>query len=80
MDKGLVRSIGVSNFAVQSLWDILTYARIKPAVNEVELHPLCAQTKLVKFLKDEGIEPIAYCPIAQQKEELFKNEKVVALS
>jgi len=42
VDKGLVKSIGVSNFNVQSLWDMLSYARIKPACNEVELHPLCA--------------------------------------
>jgi len=37
---GLVRSIGVSNFCVQSLWDLLSYAEIKPLVNEVEIHPL----------------------------------------
>jgi len=42
VDKGLVKSIGVSNFNVQALWDMLSYARIKPVCNEVELHPLCA--------------------------------------
>ena len=41
VDKGLVKSIGVSNFNVQLIWDMLSYARIPPAVNEVELHPLC---------------------------------------
>lgn len=40
VDKGLVKSIGVSNFSVQILWDMLSYAKIKPVVNEVELHPL----------------------------------------
>ena len=40
VDKGLVRSIGVSNFSVQSLWDLLSYAKIPPAVNQIELHPL----------------------------------------
>ena len=65
VDKGLVKSIGVSNFNVQSLWDMLSYARIPPAVNEVELHPLCVQPKLVKFMFDNKIEPIAYCPIAR---------------
>lgn len=40
VDKGLTKSIGVSNFNVQMLWDMLSYARIKPVVNEVELHPL----------------------------------------
>jgi diketogulonate reductase-like aldo/keto reductase len=40
VDKGLTKSIGVSNFNVQLLWDLLSYARIPPAVNEIELHPL----------------------------------------
>ena len=40
VDLGLAKSIGVSNFNVQTLWDLLSYARIPPAVNEVEIHPL----------------------------------------
>ncbi len=40
VDLGLTRSIGVSNFSVQSLWDLTSYCRIPPAVNEVEIHPL----------------------------------------
>jgi diketogulonate reductase-like aldo/keto reductase len=52
VDKGLVRNIGVSNFNVQLLWDMISYARIKPTHNEVELHPLNTQEKLVKFMKD----------------------------
>jgi len=51
VDQGLVKSIGVSNFNVQMLWDMLSYSRIKPVINEVELHPLNAQLKLVKFMK-----------------------------
>ena len=39
VDLGLTKSIGVSNFNVQLLWDMLCYCRIKPVVNEVELHP-----------------------------------------
>ena len=65
VDKGLVKSIGVSNFNVQLLWDMLSYARIKPVVNEVELHPLNTQLKLVKYMKSENIVPIGYCPIAR---------------
>ena len=65
VDKGLVKSIGVSNFNVQSLLDMLTYCRIKPVVNEVELHPYCVQDSLVKFMKQYEIIPIAYCPVAR---------------
>ena len=65
VDKGLVRSIGISNFNLQLTWDLLNYARIRPACNEVELHPLNVQDNLVKFMKAENIVPIGYCPIAR---------------
>lgn len=65
VDKGLVKSIGVSNFNVQSLWDMLSYARIPPTCNEVELHPLNVQDKLVKFMRENEIHPIGYCPVAR---------------
>ena len=65
VEKGLVRSIGVSNFNLQMLWDMLSYANIPPACNEVELHPLCSQQDLVKFMHENKIVPIGYCPIAR---------------
>jgi diketogulonate reductase-like aldo/keto reductase len=63
VDKGLVKSIGISNFNVQMTWDLLSYCRIKPVINEVELHPLNVQEELVRFLKDHDIFPLGYCPV-----------------
>eukprot|EP00347_Sterkiella_histriomuscorum_P003513 403364012 len=63
--QGLVRSIGVSNFCVQSLWDLLSYAEIPPTVNEIEIHPLYPQHDLVHFCLSNKILPIAYSPIAR---------------
>lgn len=65
VEQGLVRSIGVSNFGVQSLWDLLSYCKVKSAVNEVEIHPLYAQEDLVKYCVSNDIVPVAYCPIAR---------------
>ena len=42
VDAGLIRSLGVSNFNLQSLADLLCYARHKPVANQIELHPLNA--------------------------------------
>jgi diketogulonate reductase-like aldo/keto reductase len=39
VDEGLVKNIGVSNYNCALLRDLLNYARIKPAVNQVEIHP-----------------------------------------
>jgi diketogulonate reductase-like aldo/keto reductase len=61
--KGLTKHIGVSNFHVQLLLDILSYAEIPPFANEVELHPYCAQRKLVKYCLLNKIRPIAYGPL-----------------
>lgn len=63
--KGLVKSIGLSNYNVQMMWDLLSYCKIKPTVNQVELHPYCSQQKLVKFMKGNNIQPMAYAPTAR---------------
>jgi diketogulonate reductase-like aldo/keto reductase len=63
VDRGLVRHIGTSNMTVPKLKLVLRDARIKPAVNEMELHPHFQQPELFNFVRENGIEPIGYCPI-----------------
>ena len=63
VDLGLVRHIGTSNMTIPKLEMLLRDARIKPAVNELEMHPHMQQPELFAFLKTHGIEPIAYSPI-----------------
>lgn len=47
VDSGLVRHLGVSNFSVKQVEELLECARIKPVANQVELHPFLPQRKLV---------------------------------
>ncbi len=63
VDCGLVRHIGTSNMTVPKLKLVLRDARIKPAANEMELHPHFQQPELFKFVVENGIQPIGYCPI-----------------
>lgn len=63
VDMGLVRHIGTSNMTIPKLKLVLRDARIKPAVNEMELHPHFQQPELFKFVLDSGMQPIGYCPI-----------------
>jgi len=63
VDLGLARHIGVSNVTIPKLELILRDARIRPAVNEMELHPHFQQPELFEFVRAHGIEPIGYCPI-----------------
>lgn len=63
--KGLVKSIGISNFTVPMMVDLLTYAKIKPVMNQIELHPYNSQKALVQFCKDNGIAVTAYSPLGR---------------
>jgi alcohol dehydrogenase (NADP+) len=63
VNMGLVRHIGTSNMTVPKLELLLRDARIKPAVNEMELHPHFQQPELFKFVRDNGVEAIGYCPL-----------------
>ena len=72
-DEGLVKAIGVSNFHEHHLEELLSKARIVPAVNEIELHPLLSQEPLVKYCKNAGIQVIAYSPFARMSPELIKH-------
>jgi diketogulonate reductase-like aldo/keto reductase len=63
VDTGLVRHIGTSNMTIPKLRLVLRDARIKPAANEMELHPHFQQPELFDFLVQNGIQPIGYSPL-----------------
>ena len=63
VDMGLVRHIGTSNMTIPKLRLVLRDARIRPACNEMELHPHFQQPGLFGFVADHGIVPIGFCPI-----------------
>ncbi len=63
VDLGLVRHIGTSNMTIPKLKLLLAEARIRPAVNEMELHPHFQQPELFDFVRSQRIEPVGYSPI-----------------
>lgn len=60
---GLTRHIGVSNFSVKKLKDLISKAETKPEMNQVELHPLLRQNALLDYCKKENIHVTAYSPL-----------------
>ncbi|KAF6749771.1 Aldo/keto reductase [Ephemerocybe angulata] len=62
-EAGKIRSIGVSNYGVRHLEEIKEAGYETPAVNQIELHPLCQQKPIVKYCQENGIVVEAYCPI-----------------
>lgn len=63
VSAGLTRHIGVSNFSAKKIRDLLPHCKIKPEVNQVELHPLLQQPELVKYCASQGIHITAYSPL-----------------
>jgi alcohol dehydrogenase (NADP+) len=63
VDLGLVRNIGVSNFSASKLAGLMDRCRLKPAVNQVEGHPLLRQQALKDFCDANGIAITAYSPL-----------------
>ncbi|KAA8910797.1 NADP-dependent oxidoreductase domain-containing protein [Sphaerosporella brunnea] len=66
VDLGLAKSIGISNFQGSLILDLLRYARIRPAVLQVELHPYLVQPILVQLANGEGIAVTAYSSFGPQ--------------
>ncbi|KNA25033.1 hypothetical protein SOVF_010000 isoform A [Spinacia oleracea] len=71
-DSGRVRAIGVSNFSVKKLEDLLKVARVPPAVNQVECHPMWQQAKLHEFCRSNNIHLSGYSPLGSQSSEANK--------
>jgi diketogulonate reductase-like aldo/keto reductase len=71
---GRIRAIGISNFYPDRLVDFVLHNEVKPAVNQIEIHPFHQQTDAVKILEEYGVQPEAWGPFAEGKNGLFTNE------
>ena len=63
VEKGLVKSIGVANFTAPMIVDLLTYAKVKPVMNQIEIHPYHSQSELVAYCQKQQIQVTAYSPL-----------------
>lgn len=60
---GLTKNIGLSNFSISKLEDLISKADTKPAVNQVECHPFLPQDELFDFCSKQGIQLVGYSPL-----------------
>jgi len=70
--EGRVKAIGVSNFHIHHLEDLMKHADIKPMIDQVEFHPHLTQKELQAFCREQGIQLEAWSPLAQG--QLLDNE------
>lgn len=71
--EGKIRAIGVCNFYPDRLADLCANVKIKPAVNQVELHPFFAQKEALSVMKEFGVQPEAWGPLAEGRNNIFSH-------
>lgn len=70
------RAIGVSNWTIEGLEQLLSFAKVKPHVNEVEIHPFLPNNEMVQYCFSKGIMPSAYSPLGSQNQVPTTGERV----
>ncbi|WNM24832.1 aldo/keto reductase [Demequina capsici] len=77
VDAGTLRAIGISNFTVADTRRLLEHARIRPVLNQVELHPYFHQGALTPFLDEQGIVTQSWYPLGHGSKDLFQERVLV---
>lgn len=71
VEAGLAKTIGVSNFSIPKLENLLKEAALKPVMNQVEAHPYFPQGALLEFCRQNDIAWTAYCPLGSSDRPAF---------
>ncbi|MEK3712808.1 aldo/keto reductase [Paenibacillus sp. FSL R7-0333] len=77
--KGLIRSIGVSNFLPEHLDRLIKETGVVPAMNQIELHPFYQQAEQRAYHEQHGIVTESWSPLGRGT-ELLKNEQLIAIA
>jgi len=77
---GKIKAIGISNFDTAQLADLLSYAQVKPVVNQIETHAYFQQTNDYAVLKQHNIQTEAWAPFAEGRNGLFTNEVLTQIA
>lgn len=76
---GKIRAIGVSNFQPDRLADLMAFNQVVPAVNQVEVNPFNQQLHAVPWMQSRGIQPQAWAPFAEGRNNLFQHPLLTAI-
>ena len=77
-EQGVVRSVGVSNYTIRHLEELLSWSPRPPSVNQVEFHPFLYQKELLEYCQRKGIQAEAYSPLARG--ERFNHPRIITLA
>ncbi|MEF2093228.1 aldo/keto reductase [Bacillus sp. CFBP9009] len=78
--EGKIRAIGVSNFQMDRLVDLIIHNEVIPAVNQVETHVFNQQIESAKFMQENNVQIESWGPFAEGKNDMFQNEILVSIA
>lgn len=78
VEEGKVRALGCSNFLPHHLENLLANCKIKPVVDQLELHPGYSQEAAVAYCLEHDIRPMAWSPMGRGQASTFKETKILA--
>jgi diketogulonate reductase-like aldo/keto reductase len=78
--EGKIRAIGVSNFQMDRLVDLILHNEVVPAVNQIETHPFCQQIESAKLMKEYNVQIESWGPFAEGRNNMFQNEVLLSLA
>jgi 2,5-diketo-D-gluconate reductase A len=78
--EGKIRAIGVSNFQMDRLIDLIIHNEVTPAVNQVETHPFSQQVESAKFMEENKVRIESWGPFAEGRNNLFNNEVLASIA
>ncbi|MFS0725172.1 aldo/keto reductase [Paenibacillus sp. 1P07SE] len=78
--EGRTKAIGVSNFQMDRLLDLMIYNEIIPAINQVETHPFCQQADDARLMHENNVQIESWAPFAEGRNNMFQNEVLVSLA
>lgn len=76
LKTGKTKAIGVANFSVKFLEELLPHAEVIPAANQIENHPYLPQQDIVDYCKQKGILITAYSPFGSTGSPLFQEKEI----
>lgn len=79
-DEGKLRAIGISNFYPDRMVDLASFARVKPSVNQIEIHPYHAQNEAIAWATKYKIQPEAWAPFGEGRDGMFTNPVLCAIA
>lgn len=79
-EAGKIKAIGVANFQIDRLMDLIAFNKVPPAVNQIETHPFNQQTGVQAFLIENNVQIESWGPFAEGKNNIFQNEILLEIA